>query len=311
MKIAFWLVICSLAVVALVLVAQVVMALLTIVAATNLEGPGLVEGEDISSLPAQLTPQWTPDSERIVFGDWTHVYIVESDGSRLQELDGAVSESGRAHSPSVSPDGNQVAFVTKNKVHTMDLDGSGRRRLDVEGSFHNFPAWSPDGNRIAIVSDYKAYTTAPDGSEVRSIARSLFVQWGAPPVWSSDGRSLAILRSNQFSASECGDRMVPTGLYIAGEDGSRQREIGQIFKTALPMWSPDGLWVIFPTPSEEGCDLAAMQAVAPDGSASSTILTYPRSHDISDASWSPDGSAILMGSTIVKADGSEARAIAY
>ena len=308
MRITFRIVIGGLAVLGVVGILVIGLYILAFVASFNLEAPGRDEGWDREEQQTQLAPQWTLGGSHIVFGSWTRTYTVNSDGSDLQVVGGDGYEAEWVHSPSLSPDGESVVFIasapsgewSRGEVVSSQLDGSDWRRLTKDSSFDNFPVWAPDGSRIAFVPDYKVFTMAPDGSDVRSIARRISVQWGNSPVWAPNGRSLAIIRNNQSPGA-------PTGLYVVSEDGSGQRKIGQIFNTALPVWSQDGTWLIFPGPYEESSELAAFQAMATDMSASSTIFVYPRSYDIRGASWSADGSSVLMGSTIVETDGSAAR----
>lgn len=63
-------------------------------------------------------------------------------------------------------------------IYTMNLSGGEVRRLTTEASYEASPSWSPDGNRIAFVSDRggrsSLYVMELDGSGVRMVADSAF-----------------------------------------------------------------------------------------------------------------------------------------
>ncbi|MFF7970365.1 cell wall-binding repeat-containing protein [Streptomyces sp. NPDC007905] len=58
-----------------------------------------------------------------------------------------------AKDPSVSPDGQSVAFTRSVDGHkqlfTVKTDGTGLTQVTTDATDHNRPAWSPQGNRIA------------------------------------------------------------------------------------------------------------------------------------------------------------------
>ena len=55
--------------------------------------------------------------------------------------------------PSVSPDGQQVAFSFQGDLWTVPADGGRAVRLTVHEGYDGHPFWSPDGTRLAFTSD--------------------------------------------------------------------------------------------------------------------------------------------------------------
>ena len=95
--------------------------------------------------------------------------MVNVDGSGITRL---TNNSNRDESPSFSPDGRRVAFVSdrdgNDEIYAMDADGLGVSRLTDNPSRDSDPSWSPDGRRIAFVSNRdgndEIYVMNADGS---------------------------------------------------------------------------------------------------------------------------------------------------
>ena len=90
------------------------------------------------------------------------------------------------------------------EIATQNIDGSDRRRLTNNSWNDVSPSWSPDGSQIAFVSrredGSRVFTVTPDGSDERSIAPSVEAQNNAP-VWSPDGSRLAFVGQEWESAT--------------------------------------------------------------------------------------------------------------
>jgi len=126
--------------------------------------------------------------------------------------------SANDSSPTWSPDGSQIAFVSdrdnsstsyvfedspfaNNDVFVMNADGSDVHNLTDGIGNNSFPAWSPDGSQLAFISDRDRQVTGEpfsgssvfvmnaDGSDVRSLTDSDGVDW--LPTWSPDGNRIA------------------------------------------------------------------------------------------------------------------------
>jgi Tol biopolymer transport system component len=110
------------------------------------------------------------------------------------------NQTGQLQTPSVSPDGRELVFLSDNGAHAnlwiARSDGSAPRQLTFERDRSvtmGVPLWSPAGDRIAFVCSNK--TTGirvinPNGRGLRQL-----VPEGFGPSWSRDGRWLYYTRT--------------------------------------------------------------------------------------------------------------------
>lgn len=125
-----------------------------------------VDGSDVQKLTdlggVNWDPEWSPDGKKLVFAHledsvWA-MYVVNTDGTGLQALDGA----GSGWKPAWSPSGELIAFASDRdgrfNLYLADADGTNVRPLDVGPGSNIDPVWSPDGSRIAFGSDRSGRT---------------------------------------------------------------------------------------------------------------------------------------------------------
>ena len=135
-------------------------------------------------------PRWSPDGSTISYdaGNPVAIFIVKPDGTdRRKFIEG--------HQLAWALDGNRAAYGTELKwpdagqVHTIDLDGTDRRRLTNNRAGAGRPAWSPDGTQIAyaryradlIRTDADLHVMKADGSQDRVLSTIPFPE--VDPAW--------------------------------------------------------------------------------------------------------------------------------
>jgi Tol biopolymer transport system component len=193
---------------------------------------------------------------------------------------------GREQYPSLSPDGNLVAYVSDesgtDEVWIMDVRGGTplpvTRGQEVDGR----PAWFPDGRNIAFTGQQggrPAIYTVPKlgGPPV------LLVPDAAYPAIAPDGTRIA------FSRRDASEYLRIAVAPLA--DLSRARilthENGGIFRQVNPAWSPDGTTLCY----EDFKDVWTVPSAG--GSAHPLTTDHAAS---GECAWSPDGERIYHSS---------------
>jgi serine/threonine protein kinase/tricorn protease-like protein len=109
-------------------------------------------------------------------------------------------QTGSLQTPSVSPDGRELVFLSDNGAHAnlwiAGTDGAAPRQLTFERERSvsmGVPLWSPAGDRIAFVRSHQTVEIRvinPNGRGLRQL-----VPEGFGPSWSRDGRWLYYVRT--------------------------------------------------------------------------------------------------------------------
>ena len=271
------------------------------------------DGQDIGNIT------WTPDAKSVVYvhgGDFEFpgrpdpnpallttgveqtIFIVPVDGGAPRRL-----AAGR--SPAVSPDSKTIAYLGKEGIWTVSLDGDAKPEL----MFHargaaGAPVWSPDGKYVAFSSNRGDHGFIG----VYSIADKT-VTYLAPstlndrdPEWSPDSKQVAFIRiagggfgSGAHRAGE------PWSIYVADAATGAGHEVfraakgqGSIYHPLATdqqlYWTPGG-HIIF---ASELDGWEHLYSVALSGGAA-TLLT-PGEFEVEHVAVSPDRTHLVFAS---------------
>jgi eukaryotic-like serine/threonine-protein kinase len=216
---------------------------------------------------------------------------------------------GYEMAPTLSPDGNQVAFSWNGDRTTGNVDiyvamvGSPAvHRVTTDPAMDVFPRWSPDGRSIAFVrqsTDHagRVYVTSPFGGAERKLIDfdahfDRVAQFGQLS-WSPDGRYIAAARSSTQPAGES------TGIYLIPISGGEPRRLTRARAPASdrdPAISADGRRLAYFSCANccwGGCDVMTLDLdsnLEPLGTARRLTAVGAQMDGLT---WSPTGNSLL------------------
>ncbi|HEV8158562.1 MAG TPA: winged helix-turn-helix domain-containing protein, partial [Pyrinomonadaceae bacterium] len=139
--------------------------------------------------------------------------------------------SGLDDFPSMSPDGNTVAYCSDHngsfEIYVKQTTpGAKEIQLTGDGGQNFQPAFSPDGQRIAYYSKQRGgiWVIPASGGEARQIT-----DFGSHPAWSPDGEQIAFQSSPivDFGAF-ARNALPPSTLWLVSAQGGEPKQLTQI-----------------------------------------------------------------------------------
>jgi eukaryotic-like serine/threonine-protein kinase len=202
---------------------------------------------------------WSPDKNKIAFfssrSGSPNIWEVEIASGTLRHL---TSNSGVNVNPFYSPDGKLIAYQSDQsgrlEVWVMNADGSNPRRLTNVGVTGHFMRWTADG--LGIV-----FRCTCNG---KPATMKVSVSGGEPQPFAE-----TMMGGSHMSLSPDSTRIMDVVghkvLWVSPVNGGKPEKVYEFpdpdVRIDYPVWSPDGMWVMFDRFRPQGGDIWAMSGV--------------------------------------------------
>jgi TolB protein len=125
-----------------------------------------------------------------------HDYRLEVADADGEDVHVAVRSNEPIISPSWSPDGTKVAYVSfeqkKPVIYVQDLISGQRRVISNQKGNNSAPTWSPDGSTVALAlskdGNTEIYAVGADGGNLRRLTNNPTID--TEPQYSADGQTI-------------------------------------------------------------------------------------------------------------------------
>lgn len=134
---------------------------------------GKVYGEDWDTTYVA----WSPDGNKILYGDSGGLYVIDTDGANRIRLGQGVCWPW--YTQYWSPDSTHIAYCTTEGLYVVKVDGTGATKV-APGILMS---WFKDGQQMLVLSDDGAYEVDIDGSDLSGLSLPVERIDGAPSIY--------------------------------------------------------------------------------------------------------------------------------
>ena len=245
------------------------------------------------------------------------VFVKDDPAGELREVTGisaVTTYPGDESQPSLSPDGQQVAFSWEGEsgsnrdIYITSMSHHYPRRLTTDGAEDVYPAWSPDGKQIAFVRHYgssqaEIILISALGGKERRIKQIRLGSWltGRILAWSADAQWLCFTNEVGTSGNHA--------LFLLSLESGIVRQFSPEQDNGVgdssPAFSPDGRWLAFSRYYFPYASTLLLQRLSPDLRPEGPPLTVKKAGINPKAPvWTKDGRRVLFldGPRIMRAE---------
>jgi dipeptidyl aminopeptidase/acylaminoacyl peptidase len=289
---------------------------------------------DLLTLPGVEGPRLSPDGDRIAFvketAHWDrnrrveHIWVTQRTGGESFQL---TNGDDGEDTPRWSPEGSRIAFLAdrsdtlETQIYLINPDGGEAQRLTAHATGVSDIQWSPDGQWIYFRADDEPSAAEKAQDEAQNDVIAFEEDYEHSHLWRVDAATGEAERITDGDWSVTGYRLgwngeqvayhrAPTPLlddlkqwdvWVMSATGEEHR---QVTNNAVPEYgarlSPDGSQVLFRADANADFDFYynANLFVASVEGGTSRLLLEDVPHEIDDAEWSQDGSAIFLSANM-------------
>lgn len=257
----------------------------------NIDGSSLTQLTDMPEGACQ--PNFSPNGMRLIFISpcpddnesypGAGMFLIDVDGTNLTPLPNV---PGGDYDPAWSPDGDWIVFTSlritnRPRIYLMNTQTLEVKRLSEEFSRDYQPSWSPDGKSIVFVSRRQGpsdlWVMLADGSQQERLTLS-GTKVNASPKWSPEGNLIVFTQALRPGG-------VPRLAVFSNVEGKTVEYGFDLGPTPVrdPVFSPDGLWILFTSwPNGRNHDI---YMIAANGAGKTQLTDFPSKEF--DPAWRP------------------------